>query len=46
MFSNVVVKMVPSCGVNCVLCGVCHKLHGTQYTPQLESLFTTSLLNI
>jgi len=24
----------------------CHKLHGTQYTPQLETLFTTTLLNI
>ena len=23
-----------------------YKLHGTQYTPQLETLFTTTLLNI
>ena len=38
MFSNVVVKSVSSCGVYCVLC--------TQYTPQLETLFTTTLLNI
>ena len=39
MFSNVVVKSVSSCGVYCVPCG-------TQYTPQLETLFTTTLLNI
>jgi hypothetical protein len=25
---------------------VSHKLHGKQYTPQLETLFTTTLLNI
>ena len=36
----------------CVLCAVhfvtelSHKLHGTQYTPQTETLFTTTLLNI
>ena len=35
MFSNVVVKSVSSCGVYCVPCR-----HGTQYTPQLETLFT------
>jgi hypothetical protein len=23
-----------------------HTLHGTQYTPQLETFFTTALLNI
>jgi hypothetical protein len=23
-----------------------HKLHGAQYTPQLETFFTTTLLNI
>ena len=38
MFSNVVVKSVSSCDVSCV--------HGTQDTPQLETLFTTTLLNI
>ena len=27
--------------VMCVVCrAVCHKLHGTQHTPQLETLFT------
>ena len=30
------------CIVLCVLCAV----HGTQYTPQPETLFTTTLLNI
>ena len=39
MFSSVVVKSVSSCGVYCVP-------HGTQYTPQLETLLTTTLLNI
>ena len=33
MFSNVVVKSVSSCGVYCVS-------RGTQYTPQLETLYT------
>jgi len=36
MFSNVVVKSVSSCDV----------VHGTQDTPQLETLFTTTLLTI
>ena len=43
MFSNVG-KSVSSCGVYCVPCS--HKPHGTQYTPQLETLFTTTMLNI
>ena len=36
----------------CVLCGVhcvtefSHTLHGTQHTPQLETLFTTTLLKM
>jgi hypothetical protein len=46
MFSNVVVKSVSSCGVCCVPCSLSHKLYGTQHTPQLETLFTTTLLNI
>jgi len=39
MFSNVGKKCFK---LWCVLCAV----HGTQYTPQLETLFTTILLNI
>jgi hypothetical protein len=38
MFSYVVVQAV--------VCTVCRAVHGTQYTPQLETLFTTTLLNI
>ena len=41
MFSNVG-KSVSSCGVYCVPCSLSHKLHGTQYTPQLETLFTNT----
>ena len=44
MFSSVVVKSVSSCGMYCVPCS--HTLHGAQYTPQLETLFTTTPLNI
>ena len=45
MFSNFVVKMFQV--VACIVCrAVCDKLHGTQYTPQLETLFTATLLNI
>ena len=33
--------------VVCIVChAVCDTLHGTQYTPQLETLFTTTLLNV
>jgi len=31
---------------DCSYMFVTHKLHGTQYTPQFETLFTTTLLNI
>jgi hypothetical protein len=48
MFSSVVVKSVSSSDV-CIewraVCD-CHTLHGTQYTPQLETFFATTLLNI
>jgi len=41
MFSSVVVKMFQA-----VVCIEYRALHGTQYTPHLETLFTTTLLNI
>jgi len=49
MFSSVVVNVFQA--VVCIECrAVCDSIHSytqcTQYTPQLETLYTTTLLNI